>query len=115
MGQGRVRLNNVPDILGSVTEFAAGDAGGKTIIANGDLLVDILIGEIVSALGHGSDKDAYALAWLQVCYVIPGADDLGLEAQGDFPAVGRQMVGDGVLNDTQELLLGVGGPDGETV
>lgn len=92
-----------------MTKLAARDAGGKTIIANGDLLVHVLVGEIVSTFGHGSNEDAYAFTRIEVFYVIPGADDLGLEAQGDLPAVGRQVIGNRVLDDAQELLLRVGG------
>lgn len=98
-----------------MTKLAAGHAGGKAIIADGDLFVHVLVGEVVSALGHSAHKDTYTFARLEVCNKIPGTDDLRLETQGDLPTIWRQVVGDRILDYTQELLLGVGRSDGEAV
>lgn len=54
-------LDDVPDIFGSMAELAARDAGRETVVADGDLLVYELVGEVVRALSHGSDKDTDTL------------------------------------------------------
>src|SRR3569833_432162 len=108
-------LHDVPGILGCVAELAAGDAGREAIVADGDLLIHILVGEVVRAFGHGSDEDADALVSAQGVDVVSDANDIRLEAQRHLPAVRRQVVGDGVLDDTEELLLRVSGSDGQPV
>ncbi len=54
-------LNNVPDVFGSVAELAAGNASRETVVADGNLLVYVFVGEVVGTLGHGTDKDTNAL------------------------------------------------------
>src|SRR3569833_904388 len=88
-------LHDVPGILGCVAELAAGDAGREAIVADGDLLIHILVGEVVRAFGHGSDEDADALVSAQGVDVVSDANDIRLEAQRHLPAVRRQVVGDG--------------------
>jgi hypothetical protein len=98
-----------------VAELAAGDAGRETVVANRDLLVDKLVSKVVSTLGHGADKDAYALVVAQGVDVFTDADDRRVEAERDLPAVRRQVVGDGVRDDLEELLLRVRSLDGQAV
>lgn len=98
-----------------MAELAARNTSRETVVADGDLLIHELVGEVISALRHGSDEDTYALARVEVLDVISGAGDLGLETQGDLPAVWRKMVGDGVLDDAQKLLLRVGRSNGEAM
>lgn len=94
-----------------MAELAASDAGRQAEVADGDLLVHPLVREAVGALGHGANEDADALLRGQRVHVVPDLDERGVEAQRHLPAVGRQVVRDGVLDDAEELLLGVCGPD----
>jgi hypothetical protein len=98
-----------------VTELATGDASRETPVADGDLLIYKLVREAVSALGHGTDEDAHALLGAQVFYPVSYAHQRGIEAEGDLTAVGRKVVGDRVLDDTQQLLLRRGRSNREAV
>lgn len=98
-----------------MAELAAGDAGTETEVADGDGVVLEGVCKVVSPLGHGTDEDADALLGPQGLDVVVHPDDGGVEAKGDLPAVGREMVCDGVLDDLEQLLFGVGGADGEPV
>lgn len=98
-----------------MAELAARYAGRQAVVADGDLLIDILIRKVVGALGHGTNKDADALVLAQAVDVLAHPHNRGVEAERDFAAVGRQMVRDGVLDHLQELFLRVGALDGQTV
>lgn len=98
-----------------MAELAAGNTGTETEVADGDGVVLEGVGKVVSALGHGTNEDTDALLGPQSPDVVVDTDDGGVETEGDFAAVGGQMVGDGVLDDLEQLLLRVGGPDGETM
>lgn len=67
------------------------------------------------SLGHGTDKDSNALLGTNRLKVVSGPHNGGLETESHLAAVGRQVVGDGVLDHLQQLLLRVGGADGQTV
>lgn len=108
-------LDDVPDLLGTVAEFGACYTGTETVVADGDGVVLELIGEVILALGHGADENADALVGVQVLDVLAHLDDRGVETKRDLAAVRRKMIGDGVLDDLEELLLRRGGPDGQTV
>lgn len=110
-----VDLDDVPRILGGVAEFAARDTGRETVVANGDLLVNKLIRKVIRSLGHGSNEDADALLIVEVFDVFSDADQLRVETESDLAAVGWKVIGDGVLDDLEEFLLGVDGSDGESV
>lgn len=103
---------NVPSVLGSVAKLAAGNAGRKTEIADGDLLVDVCVGKVVRALGHGTNEDADALVRVEPVNVAPDMGNRGVEAESDLAALGRQMLGNGVVDDTEQLFLRVGRPNG---
>jgi hypothetical protein len=109
------RLDDVPDVLCRVAELAASHTGTKREVADGDGVVLVLVGEVVITLGHGSDEDADALLGTEVCHVVADAHDGGVKGEGDFAAVRGQVVGDGVLDDLEELLLRGGGADGQLV
>lgn len=108
-------LQNVPGVLGRVAELAAGHARRETEVADGDLLVDELVGEGIFALGHGAHEDADALLGAHALDPVPHPHHLGVEAERDLAAVGRQVVGDGVLDDAQQLLLRRRRPNREAV
>lgn len=93
-------LDNVPYVFGSVAELAAGNAGREAVVADSDLLVYIFVGEVVGAFGHGTDKDTYALFGSQVLDIVSRSHDLFVKTEGNLAAVRREMVGDGVLDDT---------------
>lgn len=98
-----------------MAKLATSDAGRKTEVADRYLLIDKLVGESVGALGHGSDEDADALLGTYALYPVTNSHQRSIETQRDFTAVWGQMVGNGVLDDPQELLLGCSRSDGETM
>ena len=107
--------NDVPDILGGVTELAACHARTQAVVADADSILDDGISKVIVSLGHGSDKYADALLVAQICNVVLHPNDGSVETQGDLPAAWWQMIGDGVLDHLQELLLRVGGPDRQSM
>lgn len=80
---------NVPSILGSMAKLAAGNTSRKTEVADGDLLVNVCVGKVVRALGHGTNEDADALVRLEPIDVGPDVGDRSVEAESDFAALGR--------------------------
>lgn len=106
---------NIPDLFGSVAEFAAGHTCTQGVVADTDGFILERIGEVVMALGHSADKDSDALVRLQRFQIVLGADHGRLETHSDLAAVGGQVIGDWVLDHLKELLLRVGGADGESV
>lgn len=66
-------------------------------------------------LRHGPHEDADALIGTQSVEIIPHPDHGGFIAHGYLAAVGRQVVGDRILDDPQQLLLGIGGANGESM
>jgi hypothetical protein len=108
-------LDDIPRVLGGVAELAAGDARREAVVADGDLLVDPGIGEVVRSLGHGADKDADALIGSKRVDVVTDAHQRRVKAERDLAAVGRQVIGDGVLDHLEELFLCVGALDGKAM
>ncbi len=94
-----------------MAEFAAGHAGRQAIVANRDLLVDIAIGKVVRALGHGSDKHTDAFVSVQRVDVLPYAYNRCVKAQRYLATFGRQVVRNRVGNHPKQLLLRVGAFD----
>lgn len=70
------QLDDTPDILSGVAEFAACNAGAEVELADGDAVVLYAIGKIVATLGHGTDKDRDALLGVQALDVVAHAHDL---------------------------------------
>jgi len=81
------RLNDAPYVFSRMAEFAACNAGTKAPIADTDRVVFEMIREIIIALCHGSNEDCNAFVLVQAMDVIPHANNLGLEAEGDLAAV----------------------------
>lgn len=98
-----------------MAELAARDAGTQAVVADTDRLVLEGVGKVVVSLGHGAHEDADALLRTQRLEIVAHPDHRRFIAHSDFAAVGRQVVGDGVLDDPQQLLLRVGRADGQTV
>lgn len=94
-------LDDVPDLFGGMAESAAGDTGTQTEVADTDRVVLELVCKGIVTLGHGSDEDADALLRCEVGDVVAHTDNGRVETEGDLAAVGREVVGDGVLDDLQ--------------
>ena len=101
-------LDDSPYILSCMTELAACDAGTETVVTDTYRIVFDMVREVVVALGHCADENRNALVLVQSANVISYTDDFRLEAERDLPAVRWQMVGDWILDDLNELLLGRG-------
>ena len=80
-------LYDVPDVLSGVAELAASDTGRQRVIADGNRVVLVLIGEVVRALCHCADEDAYALSRPQILNIVAYPHDRRVEGKGDFAAV----------------------------
>lgn len=104
-----------PGILGSVAKLATSDACRETVIADGNLFVDKLVGKIIITLGHGADKDADTFVLLERVNIVTHRHHLGIKAEGDLATLGRQVVGDGILDDLEQLFLGGDGANGQAV
>lgn len=111
----RLCSQNIPHLLGCVAELAASHTGTETVVADGDGIVLEGVGKVIVALGHGTDKDGDTLAGAQGLDVVLGADNGGLETHSHLTAVRGQVVGNGVLDDLEQLLLGIGGTNGQAV
>lgn len=98
-----------------MAELAASNTGGQAEVADTDGIILEGIGKVIATLGHSTDKDANALFRLELLDVVSDADDGGIETQGDLAAVGRQVIGDGVLDDLEQLLLRRSRSNGEAV
>lgn len=84
-----------------MAEPTAGDTGTQTKVADTDAVVLETIGKGVITLGHGTDEDTDALLWCEVCNIVAYTYDGSIETESDLAAVGRKMVGDGVLDDLE--------------
>jgi hypothetical protein len=98
-----------------MTKFAAGNTSTKAVVTYADRLVLEGVGEIVLALCHGANKDTDALVGVKRVDIIPHSHDFGVETQGDFATFGREMISDWILDDFEQFLLGVDGPNGQLV
>jgi hypothetical protein len=94
-----------------MAELTACNAGTEVKLANSDAVVFDVVGKVVVALGHGTYEDGNALALVEIANVVADTYDLGVEAERDLAAVGRQVIGDGVLDDLDELFLRRRGAD----
>jgi hypothetical protein len=88
-----------------VTEFAAGNAGTEVKVADSNAIVLQMVCKVIAALCHGSNKDCYALVLVETFYVVAYAHNFRVEAEGNLSAIGWKMVGDGVLDNLNELFL----------
>lgn len=98
-----------------MTEFTARNAGTQAIVTDTDRVIFERIGKGIISLGHRTNEDTDALLGVQGLNVVLNPDHGRVETEGHFPAVGRQMVRDRVLNYFQQLLVRVGGANGKSV
>jgi len=94
-----------------MAELTACNAGTEVKLANSDAVVLDVIGKVVVALGHSTYEDCDTLALVEIANVIADTYDLGVEAERDLAAVGREVIGNGVLDDLDELFLRRRRPD----
>lgn len=94
-----------------MTKLAAGNTGRQAKIADGDLLVHVCVGKIVRAFCHGANKDADTLVRIKTINVASDMRHGSVETEGNLTALGREVIGDGVVDDAEKFLLGVGRPD----
>lgn len=106
------RLDDVPGVFASVTEFAASDTCAQTVIADTDGFVLERVGKVVFSFRHGPDEHADTFRSPERVDVIPDSDHVGVETQGDLPAIGWEVVRDGILDDLEEFFLRVDRSDG---
>lgn len=106
-----LQLDDSPDVFSGMAKLATCNAGTEIEVANTDRVVLELIREVVVSFGHGSDENCDALILVQSFDVVSHSNHLGVEAQCHLPAIGREVIGDWILNDLDELLLGGGRSD----
>lgn len=108
-------LQDVPYVLDSVAELAAGDTSRQGEIADANLLIDQGVGEVVVAFGHGADKDTDALLRGKCLDIVANAHKWSVKTQSYLAAVGRQVVSNRVLDHAKQFLVGVGGTNGQAM
>lgn len=102
----RPNLEYVPNVLCCVAELAACNAGTEVEVADTDAVVLDSVREVIVTLRHSTNEDGDALVLVEATNVVAQADNLGVETEGDLPAVGRQVISDWVLDHLDQLLLG---------
>ena len=90
-----------------MTEFAASNTGTEAEIADTDRFILEIIGKVVLPFRHGANENTDTFIWCETLNVVFDPDHFSLEAQCDFPAIRRKVIGNGILNDLQELFLRV--------
>ena len=88
-----------------MTKFAAGYTGAEIEVADSDGIVLDVICEVVVSFGHCTDENSNTFILVETLDVVPHPHHFSVETEGDLPAIGREMVRDGILNDLYELLL----------
>lgn len=97
--------DDVPCVFGGMTEFAACHACAQAVIAYADRLVFEAVSEVVFSFCHCANEDANAFAGVQRINVVSNSYHLGVKAEGNLSATWRKVVGDGILDDFEELFL----------
>jgi len=98
-----------------MTELAARHTRTEREIANTDRIVLELIRKVILPLRHRPHKNANTLLWAQSSNVVSNPDDFGIEAQRDLTAIRGKVLRDWVLDDFEQLFLGIDAADGEAV
>lgn len=111
----RAILDHIPNIFGRIAEFPARDARTQAKVANADGVVLDVVGKVVLALGHRTDKHADASLRSQVRDVVCHSHHFCVIAERDFATIHRKVIGDGVLDHLQQFFLRIGGADGQPV
>lgn len=77
-----VCLDNVPQLLHGAAELAARDRGGERVVRDGDLLVDVRVGEVIRTAGHGTNKDGNRVRLGERGKELGEADGGGVTGEG---------------------------------
>lgn len=102
-------LNDVPNILSSIAEFAACYAGTEAVVTDTDRIVLDMIGKIIVAFGHSSDEDTNTLFGAQIRNIVCYPNHFSVKTQGDLATTGRQVVRNWILYHFEQLFLRVCG------
>ena len=97
--------NYVPNIFRRMAKLAASDTSTQAVIADTDGFVLEIVGKVILAFGHGTNEDTDAFIWCQALNIVFDSDNLCVEAQRDFPAIGGEVIGYRVLDNLEELFL----------
>lgn len=81
-----------------MAEFRACYTSRKAVVADANRFVFERVGKVIFALCHCSHEDADRFLRADGSDVIVDADDFSVETQGQFPTVGREVIGDGILD-----------------
>jgi len=98
-----------------MTELAARHTRTEREIANTNSIILELIRKVILPLRHRPHKHANTLLRSQSPNIVSNPDDLGIETQRDLAAVGGKVLGDWVLDDFEQLFLGIDAANGETM
>lgn len=109
------KSEDVPGFFGGMAEFTAGHTSTQAEVADTDGVILEGISKVIMTLGHGTDKNTNALICIQRLDIVCCSDHGCLETESHLTAVGGQVIGNGILDDLQQLLLRVGRADGEPV
>lgn len=102
------KSEDVPGFFGGMAEFTASHTSTQAEVADTDGVVFEGIGKVIMTLGHGTNKDTDALIGVQRLDIVCCSDHGCLKTESHLTAVGGQVIGDGVLDDLQQLLLRIG-------
>lgn len=106
-----LQLDNIPDILNGVAEFATGYTSAQAVVAYTDSVVLEAIGEVIVTFSHCTNKDANALFWSYVFNVVLDPDNVRIVAECDLAAVRGQVFCDWILDDLEKFFLRIGRTD----
>ena len=109
------KSEDVPGFFGGMAEFTASHTSTQAEVADTDGIILEGISKVIMTLGHGTDKNTNALICIQRLDIVCCSDHGCLETESHLTAVGGQVIGNGILDDLQQLLLRVGRADGEPV
>lgn len=82
-----------------MAELATGNTGTKAVVANTNGIILELIGEVILALGHGSNEDADTLLLTKSLDVVLDTHNLSLVTERDLSAIWWKVIRDWVLDD----------------
>ena len=94
-----LQLDDVPNVLHSIAEFAASNASAQAIVAYADSVVFEGVGEVIITFSHGTNENANALFWPYIFNVVLYPNDVGIVAECDLAAIGWKVICDGILDD----------------
>lgn len=96
-----LQLDDVPDVLNSVAEFATRHASTQAVVAYADSVVLEAVCKVVLTFGHGTNENAHALFWPYVLNVVLDPNNVGVVAECDLTAIWRKMIRYGILDDLE--------------